>query len=514
MEHSKYKEDKNRVVENSNLPFHEFLENFKAKLYNIFHLKSDINVLEAQHGLPPFVMREVLSAEPFAAFIPTIYGGRGAHMEECIEIVSTASYESLSLGLTFGINWGLFLQPVNKYANNEIKRSIFNGFVAEKKMGGLMITEPNHGSDALNMQTYYTEEKNYYHLKGTKHWAGLTGWADYWLLTARRKNSSGGLMRDIDFFISDNSKQGQVIEVEEYYNNLGLYMIPYGRNKIDVKIPRIYRLEPKTSGITMMLDTLHRSRMEIPAMAHGFIRRLLDEALKHCQTRFVAGKSLFSYDQVQQRLASIQSAYTISSAVCLHSSENAGTENDLSSEGLKANSVKTVVTDLMQDAAQHLFQLVGAKAYSQNHIAGRAIVDSRPFQVFEGSNDILYTQISEAVFKLMKQAKESNLFKFLNEFSLTSKSAKHLKEKLNFNIDIQLSQRKLVELGRVIGRIVSMEMVIDLGLKGFNPDLIANSLNMLKQELNNMLTSYSYLNKTLVLVEYNDESHWRSFTKK
>jgi hypothetical protein len=306
---------------------------------------------------------------------------------------------------------------------------------------------------------------------------------------------------------------GQIIEVEEYYDNLGLYLIPYGRNKIDVKIPRLYRLEPKTTGISMLLDTLHRSRMEIPAMAHGFIHRMLDEAIAHCKARFVAGKSLFSYDQVQQRLASIQSAYTISSAVCAHSCENAGPENDLASEGLKANSVKTVVTDLMQEAAQHLFQLVGAKAYSHNHIAGRAIVDSRPFQVFEGSNDILYTQISEAVLKLMKQAKETNLFKFLKDFSLTTKSANQLKELLNFNLDLQIPQRKLVELGKVLGRIVSMEMVIELGLKGFQPDLIANSLNMLKQELNYLLTSYAYSNKTLVLADYKDESHWRSYTK-
>jgi hypothetical protein len=167
----------------------------------------------------------------------------------------------------------------------------------------------------------------------------------------------------------------------------------------------------------------------------------------------------------------------------------------------------------MQDAAQQLFQLVGAKAFKHNHIAGRAIVDSRPFQIFEGSNDILYAQISEAVVKLMKQAKETNLFQFLKSFSLTSKSAEQLQELLNFNIDTQLPQRKLVELGKVIGRIVSMEMVIDLGQKGYLPDLIANSLNMIKQELNSLLTSYSYANKSLVVVDYKEDSHWRDFVR-
>ncbi len=514
MEYSNQYAEATQPAASVQLPFKEFLHNFTNKLDNVFHQRADINQLETQRGLPPFVMREILSADPFLAFIPKDYGGRGASTYEGIEIVSAASYESLALGLTLGINWALFLQPVNKYANEGIKHSIFKGFTADKKMGGLMITEPGFGSDALSMQTSYTENKDHYHLKGTKHWAGLTGSADYWLLTARRKTAGGDLMRDIDFFICDNNKAGQIIEVEEYFENLGLYMIPYGRNKIDVKIPHLFRLEPETTGISMMLDTLHRSRLEIPAMAMGFIRRMLDEAIRHCETRFVGAKSLFNYDQVQQRLAGIQSAFTITSAICAHSSDNAGVENDLAPHGLKANSVKTVVTDLMQDAAQQLFQLVGAKAYKLNHIAGRAIVDSRPFQIFEGSNDILYAQISEAVVKLMKQAKETNLFQFLKNFSLTAKSVEHIKEILNFNLDLQLPQRKLVELGKVLGRIVSMEMVIDLGQKGFNPELIANSINMMKQELNNLMTSYSYPNTTLVVADYKEDSHWRSFVKK
>jgi len=514
MEYSNQYAEAKQPAATIQLPFREFLLNFKNKLESVFHQRTDNIQLESQRGLPPQVISEILSADPFLAFIPKAFGGRGAVESEGIEIVSAASYESLALGLTFGINWGLFLQPMNKYANQEIKKTIFKGFTADKKMGGLMITEPNFGSDALNMQTSFTEKEDYYHLKGTKHWAGLTGSADYWLLTARRKSAGGDLMRDIDFFISDNNKAGQVIEVEEYFENLGLYLIPYGRNKIDVKIPRLYRLEPETTGISMMLDTLHRSRLEIPAMAMGFIKRMLDEAILHCETRFVGARSLFNYDQVQQRLASIQSAFTITSAICAHSSDNAGVEIDLAPHGLKANSVKTVVTDLMQDAAQQLFQLVGAKAYKQNHIAGRAIVDSRPFQIFEGSNDILYAQVSEAVVKLMKQAKESNLFQFLKNFSLTGKSVEHIKDILNFNLDMQLPQRKLVELGKVISRIVSMEMVIDLGIKGFNPELIASSITMMKQELNNLMTSFSYANATLVLADYKEDSSWRNFVRK
>src|SRR6056297_1803039 len=215
-------------------------------------------------------------------------------------------------------------------------------------MSGLMITEPAYGTDALHMEPAYTETEDGYHVEGLKHWAGLTGWADFWLITARRQGKNGDLGRDIDFFVADMNRPEQMVEVEEFYENLGLYMIPYGRNNVDIRVPEEHRLQPQSTGIKMMLDTLHRSRIEFPGMGIGFLQRILDEALEHCKERSVGGDPLINYDQVKRRIAEIQAAFTACSAMCLHTSEHAGTDNNLAGEALTANSIKTVVTDLMQ----------------------------------------------------------------------------------------------------------------------------------------------------------------------
>jgi alkylation response protein AidB-like acyl-CoA dehydrogenase len=494
-----------------NIPFESFLNNLKARMKNVFHVRADIDQLAIKRGMPPFVMREIMSLNPLAVGIPVEYGGRGCKVEESIALLAAASYESLALSLTFGINSALFLQPVAKYAQEEAKAPVFNRFLTQQNMGGLMITEPGFGSDALNMQTSFAEENGKYHLRGTKHWAGLTGWAEFWLLTARERSHSGDLKRDIDFFICDVNSPGQQIVVEEFYENLGLYQIPYGRNRLDVEIPKVQKLVPETTGVKMMLDLLHRSRMQFPGMAMGFVQRLLDESIAHTNQRLIGGRPLMTYDQVQQRLAKLQASYTICSAMCANSSEKAGIENDLSGIGFEANSVKSVVTDLMQEAAQSATQLVGAQAYKLNHIAGRSITDSRPFQIFEGSNDILYAQISESLVKMMKKTKESNLFQFLKNFDLTSKSASFLKEMLDFDLNTSISQRKMVELGQVLGRIVSFEMVINLGEKGFRSDLIANGLAMLNQEITSIMSSFKHQNETLVIEDYQDNSSWLNF---
>lgn len=165
----------------------------------------------------------------------------------------------------------------------------------------------------------------------------------------------------------------------------------------------------------------------------------------------------------------------------------------------------------MQEAAQSVVQLVGAKAYKLNHIAGRGTADSRPFQIFEGSNDILYAQISEGLVKLMKRAKENNLFQFLKSFNLTNRAAEYGKDLMNFNLDLQMPQRKLVELGKIIGRLISLNQVLEIAEKGFREDLIAGGITMLQQDISNLLATFSFKNERQVVLEYEENSSWLDF---
>jgi alkylation response protein AidB-like acyl-CoA dehydrogenase len=489
--------------------FASFIEAFRAKIAIMFTERNDENKMGVTRGLPPYVLRQVLDENPLSVYIPTEYGGRGGEIHEMLTLAETSSYQSLPLALLLGINGGLFLQPVANYAHDDAKRAIFKRFIDQKNLGGLMITEPDYGSEALKMQTVFSKTDNQYSISGLKHWAGLTGWADFWLMTAREKNSSNELGRDIGFFIHDTNNGG--IEVEEYFNNLGLYMIPYGRNKVNITVPASYRLQPKTTGISMMLDLLHRSRLQFPGMATGFLHRLLDEAILHCKTRFVGGKSLFNYDQVKERLSNLQSYFTSSSAMSSYISENIPADEDISRFDVLANSVKSVVTDYMQEAAQSFLQLVGAKGYRLDHLAGRSVVDSRPFQIFEGSNDILYQQVTESILKKMRLMQINNLHDFFKTYTHTEKALDYFKELFNFEVDYKMPQRNLVQLGKAIARLITMNLTIDLGIKGFNADLISNSLKVLQNEIQTSISSYKQNLSPILVEDYKAGSSWLNY---
>lgn len=487
-------------------PFNQFLNDFKSSMERAFHGNDSIDRFCSTRGLPPAVLNELLSANPLALAIPVEYGGMGGTMRQNLAFLSAAAYESLSLSLTFAINNALFLQPLAKYGQETAKTRVFNQFLKNGSMGGLMITEPGFGSDALSMLTSFTEVNGHFHLKGTKHWAGLTGMADFWLVAARRKSENGSLMRDIDLFISNNHSPEQKIVVEEYFENLGLYQIPYGKNQIDIRLPEDQRLIPQTTGIKMLLDLLHRSRYQFPGLGLGFIQRMLDEAISHTRHRMVGNHNLFGYDQVQHRLSRMQASFTICSAFCLKSGETAEIATDLFHNGLEANIIKSVTADMMVDSAQSLLQLVGAKGYKLNHIAGRSVVDSRPFQIFEGSNDILYHQIGESVIKKMKGLQVSSLARFLKGF--TTHAASRIQEMISFSVDFRLPQRKLVDFGKAISRIVSMDLVLHLEEKGFRKDLINNALEILYQEISTLLNTFSHPNNAMVVADYQENSAW------
>jgi hypothetical protein len=180
---------------------------------------------------------------------------------------------------------------------------------------------------------------------------------------------------------------------------------------------------------------------------------------------------------------------------------------------VEANAIKSVLTDYMQKASQSLLQLTGAKGYRLDHIAGRSTVDSRPFQIFEGSNDILYQQISESIMKAMRKVKSTNLYDFLKGYDLTIQSSDYFKDVLNFEIDTKMSQRKLVDLGRALGRIISMEFTINLGQQGFNKELIDHAITNVQEEVKAIMSQFSNTKLSDVVDAYHDNSSWFTLQK-
>lgn len=491
--------------------FDEYISRFKNKLHEIFHNEFDINKLSLNRGFPDKVWDGIMSMKPLSVAIPKEFGGRGVNVRECLGVLSAASYESLALSLAFGINIALFLEPMAKYGHEDIQAPIFDKFINHQAMGGLMITEPDFGSDALNMQTSYSPTESGYKIKGQKHWQGLTGKADFWIVAARKQMNENDLARDVEFFVTDNAQPEQKIEVDHYFNNLGLYLIPYGLNILDIEVPENQKLQQPSTGIKLMLDLLHRSRLQFPGMGMGFVHRLMDDALAWTESRIVGGNPIKDLDSVAFQLSRMQSAYALASGMCAHSSTMSGIDQDLALESIQANSMKAYLTDLMQESAQIGTQLHGSRGFKIENIAARGIVDSRAFQIFEGPNEMLYSQITQGVTKLMRRKKESNFANYLKDYELTNRVADRFAKTLNFEVDANLKQRQQVDLGKIIARLVNLQYVDAMAEKGFSKELYENSSKHIEMDVKALATNIVDYNSAEPIKEYQEGSDWANF---
>ena len=157
-----------------------------------------------------------------------------------------------------------------------------------------------------------------------------------------------------------------------------------------------------------------------------------------------------------------------------------------------------------------LVQLSGGKGYRLSHIGGRGIMDSRPFQIFEGSNEMLYTQISEGILKDMKKKKTDNLGEYLAINELTANASKLYKKEFDFAIGSPISQRKMIDLGKVIARVVTVNDLLELNNEGFSQQLTDNSIEMVRQEIVTLLASLHH-HQNISALEDLGNSDWMAF---
>ncbi len=108
----------------------------------------------------------------------------------------------------------------------------------------------------------------------------------------------------------------------------------------------------------------------------------------------------------------------------------------------------------------------------------------------------------------MKKADERSLFGFLRHYRHTDHAAKELEDLLQFNLVTPMPQRKLVELGKIISRIVSMDMVIVLADTGFRQDLIDNAILEIRHEIAGLLGLFKMTITPGIVEDYRDGSSW------
>ncbi len=390
-----------------------------------------------------------LELGPLHYFIPPSMGGRGDGAKSYLQIVETTAYYSLPLGLTLGITGTLFLLPILKHADPTLRDRLIPEFLHGPALGGIMITEPTGGTDIFGLHTTISSGNGTMALSGSKCWGGLTGKAEHWLVAARKKQGDR-LTRSLKLVYVPLSSPG--VAVNTYFDALGLQPITYGRTQYsDVAVPDSHDLSPKgKSALRVLYDTLFRSRMGIPAIASGLCKRLADEAAERASGRVVFGRPIAEYDQVQFRLSTIRGLAQINHCLWQFTADWMDRHDDVSGDYILVNAAKVVSSESMAEAADAAVQLFASAAFKRDHLVGRAYVDSRPFQIFEGSNDVLHDNTFEVVAGRYGSVNPDTISQELQKFGLRIPDDLPQRTLSVLQIKQDCSQRQKVHYGKII----------------------------------------------------------------
>src|SRR5579883_3337427 len=85
----------------------------------------------------------------------------------------------------FGVHSGLAMTSIAMLGSEEQKQRWLPLMARMEKIGAFGLTEPNHGSDAVMLETRARRDGNEYIINGAKRWIGNASFADVTIIWAR-----------------------------------------------------------------------------------------------------------------------------------------------------------------------------------------------------------------------------------------------------------------------------------------------------------------------------------------
>ena len=168
------------------------------------------------------------------------------------------------------------------------------------------LTEPDAGSNPLEMTSTYRRDGDRFLLNGVKYLISNGGIADAVIAFAYPDGKTGNERR-ISAFIVDTA--GATFEREDLPAKLGMPTANTGMFEMtDHPVPVENLLGEEGNGFRIAMATLVSGRLSVAAGCLGVIEDCLAEVLDYCRTRHQHGKPIGQHQLVQEHVAQIEMA--------------------------------------------------------------------------------------------------------------------------------------------------------------------------------------------------------------
>ena len=279
-----------------------------------------------------------------------------------------------SLATLLGVQGGLAMKSIAMLGSEEQKQRWLPAMARLEKIGAFALTEPNHGSDSVALETSARRVGDSYVLNGAKRWIGAGSIADVVVVWAR--NDEG----KVNGFLVEKGTPGYDAQVIEGKGSLrAIWQAQISIE--DVEVPAENRLP----GARSFKDTglvLAATRSACAWAALGHAVAAYDAALSYTKRREQFGRPLASFQIIQDRLVKMLAEVTSMQLYCLQIGRLAerGELSDTISGLAKLNNTRKA----RQVCAEARDMLGGNGILLENHVI-RHMADIEAIHTYEGT---------------------------------------------------------------------------------------------------------------------------------
>ncbi|MGH9025208.1 MAG: acyl-CoA dehydrogenase family protein [Acidimicrobiia bacterium] len=357
--------------------------------------------------IPEAVIAGLAELGGFGLSVPEEYDGyaSGGANDYLGMVVAT---EELSWG-SLGVGGSLITRP------EILTRAIVRGGTEAQKqrwlpriasgelMVGVMVTEPDFGSDVAGIKLSATPADGGYRMNGVKTWATFAGRANLLMLLARTDPDRAAGHRGLSLFVVEKEPApGHVFQFEQEgggrmegraidtlgYRGMHSYEVAFE----DWLVPA-ENLVGEDGGVGkgfyLQMEGFENGRLQTAARAVGLMQAAFDVGLSYACEREVFGRRVFDYQLSQLKLARmavlIQGGRQFAYEVARRMARGEG--------ALEASMVKAYVCRAAEWVTREAMQLHGGMGYAEEYPVSRFFVDARVLSIFEGADETLCLRV-------------------------------------------------------------------------------------------------------------------------
>lgn len=314
--------------------------------------------------------------------IPEKFKGSGTDYISLGIVCEELERADTSARVVMSVHSGLHCMTLMQWGTEEQKQRWLPRLATGEHIGAFALTEPNAGSDAINIKSTAKKDGDSYVINGQKTWISLSDYADQFLVICRLGGEDSKARHAA--FIIERKTAG--FSSRALHGKLGVRAGNTGEIFFnDLRVPKENMIGEEGDGFKVAMSALDHGRYTVASGSVGIIQACLDACTKYANERMVGGEAIGKKQLVQQMVASMVQGREIGRLLYY----KVGWMKNTGQRHTKEVSLaKWTNCAAAFDAANKAVEIHGAYGYCDEFPVERYFRNSRGAMIYEGTHEI------------------------------------------------------------------------------------------------------------------------------